>query len=201
MNLFAVISFIVWLYFLWAVHRAKLNFFQFLLGSVGTFIFLMIWVQPVVIMPLSRLVTSMTGMVGNWTGMFDVNYSYSFIFINYSGESISLYIDYECSGIIEMMAFVSMLLFYQVYSVWQRVLLSAAGCVFILFANVIRLLVICTMTYFGGSGVYYIAHTVIGRIVFYALSIALYYYVFTYSQIVRQKIGGVRYTEHSGRNL
>lgn len=200
-NPFVIICFIIWLYLLSAVHRAKLNFYQFLLGSIGTFIFLMIWVQPVVITPLSRLVTSVAGMVGNWTGMFHVNYAYSFIFINYSGESISLYIDYECSGIIEMMAFVSMLLFYQVYRVGQRVLISVAGCIYILFANVLRILIICTMTYFGGSSVYYIAHTVIGRIVFYALSIILYYYVFTYAQIIRQKIGGVRYSEYSGRDL
>lgn len=201
MNLFTVVCFVVWIYILAALYRSRLNFFQFLWGSVGTFIFLMMWVQPVVIMPLSRLVTSVTGLVGSWTGMFEVNYAYSFIFINYSGESISLYIDYECSGIVEMMAFVSMLLFYQVYNVGQRIAISGAGCVFILFANVVRLLVICTMTYFGGSDIYYIAHTIVGRIVFYVLSIGLYYYVFTHSQIIRQKIGGVRYAEHSGGNV
>lgn len=201
MNLFTVVCFVIWLYILYAVHRARLNFAQFLLGSVGTFVFLMIWVQPLVLLPLSRLVTSITGIIGDWTGAFTVNYSYSFIFISNSGESISMYIDYECSGIIEMMAFVSMLLFYQVYNMWQRVIISAAGCIIILFANVLRILVICAFTHIGGSGVYYIAHTIVGRIVFYAFSVCLYYYVFTYSQIIRQRIGGFRYAKYSDRDV
>ena len=57
------------------------------------------------------------------------------------------------------------------------------------FANIIRLFVIGTTIYYFGNDAYYIAHTIVGRIIFYALSVILYYYIFTKSQIVKQKIG------------
>ena len=40
---------------------------------------------------------------------------------------------------------------------------------------------------------YYIAHTYVGRIFFYAATIVLYFYVFTKSQVVRMKVGSFSY--------
>jgi len=71
------------------------------------------------------------------------------------------------------------------------------GCVCIFFFNVIRIVIICAIIFQFGSGSYYVAHTIIGRLVFYTLSILLYYYVFTKQQIVKQKVGGFSYAEHN----
>ncbi len=52
-------------------------------------------------------------------------------------------------------------------------------------ANLIRLFTVVSIVHFGGGELYYLAHAIIGRMVFYVLVIALYYNVFTYSQLAR----------------
>ena len=199
MNWLIIVCFIIWLYFLTVFHRGNLNYFQYLWGSVGLFVFMCIFIQPTLTIILKQYVTSVVGIIGKVTGICEAYYEYSIIFIPKQSvlSSISLYIDYECSGVIEMMAFVSLLAFFQVYEVGQRIIVGVIGCVCILFFNVIRIVIICAIIFQFGSGSYYVAHTIIGRLVFYTLSILLYYYVFTKQQIVKQKVGGFSYAEHN----
>ena len=195
MNVFAIICVFIWLYALSVFKRGKLDFFRFLVGSVGLFIFMMIFLEPIIVAPLVSLVTSATGIVGDVTGLFESYHDYSILFVTCekTGEALSLYIDYECSGVIEMMAFVALLAFFQVYDIWQRFAVGILGCIAIFFSNVIRITVICVIIMVWGNDAYYIAHTIVGRIVFYILAVLLYYYVFTHAQIIRQKIGGFNY--------
>lgn len=201
MTIFTVVCFLVWAYLLSVFTRGKLYFYQFIWGSVGIFVFMMMWVQPVAIQPLTKLVCSAAGVVGRITGFYESYSEYSMLFVQHGSEAISLCIDYECSGIIEMMAYVSMLAFFRVYDWMQRIILSVLGCMLIFFANIIRLFVICTTIYYFGNDAYYIAHTIVGRIIFYALSVILYYYIFTKSQIVKQKIGGFHYAKNTDTSV
>ncbi len=199
MNVFAVICVLLWLYALSVFRRGKLDFFYFLTGSVGLFIFMMIFLEPFLVSPLVNLVTSATGIVGELTGMFESYQDYSILFVTCkgTGESLSLYIDFECSGVIEMMAFIALLAFFQVNDIWQRFVVGVLGCIAILFSNVIRITTICIIIMIWGNDAYYIAHTIVGRIVFYILAVLLYYYVFTHAQIIRQKVGGFNYAGDS----
>ena len=195
MNVFAVICVFIWLYALSVFRRGKLDFFRFITGSVGLFVFMMIFLEPLLVSPLVSLVTSATGIVGDVTGWFESYHDYSILFVTCESirESLSLYIDYECSGVIEMMAFVSLLAFFQVYDIWQRFVVGILGCIAIFFSNVIRITTICVIIMIWGNDAYYIAHTIVGRIVFYILAVLLYYYVFTHAQIIHQKVGGFSY--------
>lgn len=201
MTIFTVVCFLVWIYLLSVFTRGKLYFYQFIWGSVGLFVFMMMWIQPVAIRPLTNLVCSAAGVAGRMTGFYESYSEYSMLFVQHGSEAISLCIDYECSGIIEMMAYVSMLVFFRVYDWMQRIILSVLGCMMIFFANIIRLFVICTTIYYFGNDAYYIAHTIVGRIIFYALSVILYYYIFTKSQIVKQKIGGFHYAKNTDTSV
>lgn len=201
MTIFTVVCFLVWIYLLSVFTRGKLYFYQFIWGSVGLFVFMMMWIQPVAIRPLTNLVCSAAGVAGRMTGFFESYSEYSMLFVQHGSEAISLCIDYECSGIIEMMAYVSMLAFFRVYDWMQRIILSVLGCMMIFFANIIRLFVIGTTIYYFGNDAYYIAHTIVGRIIFYALSVILYYYIFTKSQIVKQKIGGFHYAKNTDTSV
>lgn len=201
MTIFTVVCFLVWIYLLSVFTRGKLYFYQFIWGSVGLFVFMMMWIQPVVIRPLTNLVCSAAGVAGRMTGFYESYSEYSMLFVQHGSEAISLCIDYECSGIIEMMAYVSMLAFFRVYDWMQRIILSVLGCMMIFFANIIRLFVIGTTIYYFGNDAYYIAHTIVGRIIFYALSVILYYYIFTKSQIVKQKIGGFHYAKNTDTSV
>ena len=201
MTIFTVVCFLVWIYLLSVFTRGKLYFYQFIWGSVGLFVFMMMWIQPVAIRPLTNLVCSAAGVAGRMTGFYESYSEYSMLFVQHGSEAISLCIDYECSGIIEMMAYVSMLAFFRVYDWMQRIILSVLGCMMIFFANIIRLFVIGSTIYYFGNDAYYIAHTIVGRIIFYALSVILYYYIFTKSQIVKQKIGGFHYAKNTDTSV
>lgn len=185
--------FIVWIYLLHVLTRSKLLFWRFLLGAFGLFVFLMATVQPILTKPLAQVVAVISGGFGRLTGMFTAFLKYGILFIHSSGESITLQIDLECSGIIEILAFLSLLAFFEVYNINEKIMVGILGVIGIILANAFRIIVICELIYIGGTNMYYIAHTIIGRLVFYGMSIVLYFYVFTRPQIIRTKVGRFTY--------
>ncbi len=193
MLLIEVLGFIVWLYIVWTLKRANLKFFRYIIGTVGAFIFMLLWVEKLIVLPMMKGVAFVTGFIGEFTGMFDSYYKYSMLFIPKDTASISLYVDFECSGVIEIMAFLSLLWFFEIYNLKEKIKYSILGVLFVFVANVVRLLVICTIIYFGGNDWFYFAHSIFGRIVFYALTVYLYFSVFTKPHIQRQKVGQFSY--------
>ena len=107
--------------------------------------------------------------------------------------SITLQIDFECSGIIEIMAFISLLAFFNVYNFSEKVMVGIGGFCYIMLCNALRIVMICMSVYFWGMGAYYVVHTFIGRIFFYVLSVYLYFYVFTKPQVIKMKVGSFSY--------
>lgn len=196
MNWFSIVVFILWIYLLTVLKRGKLDFWYFIAGSVGLFIFSVIWIEPLVVGPMQKAVAAAAGIPGRLTGIYESYFQKGIIFISTGGTSLSLYIDFECSGIIETLAFFSLLWFFPVYRLYEKVVVSIAGGLLIFASNVLRIFVICLVVYFFGGDMYFLAHTIIGRLVFYACTITLYFYVFTKSQIIRQKVGGLRYEIH-----
>ncbi len=188
-----IAAFIAWLYSIHILNRTGLHFFKFCLGSVGLFFFLMFWVQPLILGPLSMAVTAVSGALGDVSNMYDAYYQYSILFIPKDTTSVSLSIDYECSGVIEIMAFSCMLWFFPLYNTIEKLIINCIGVVVIFLANVLRLFIICALIYFYGNEIFYFAHTIFGRIIFYTFSVILYFYVFTRSHIIRQKVGNFNY--------
>ncbi len=184
---------LVWLYVLHVLARAELRFWRFAVGSLGLFVLLMIFVRPWATEPLAQVVAAVSGVFGSVTRTFEAFFRYGVLFVDSAAGSITLKVDFECSGIVEIMAFLSLLSFFQVYNRSERVLVGLAGTLFILLANAIRITVICELIHFMGPGVYYVAHSLVGRLVFYALTVWLYFYVFTKPQVVRMRVGRFAY--------
>lgn len=134
-----------------------------------------------------------SGMLGELTGVFDSYFQKGMLFIQNGGNSLSLYIDFECSGIIETMAFLALLWFFPVYRFHEKIVVSIGGILSIFLFNVLRIYLICILIYFFGDGIYFYAHTVFARIFFYICTIMLYFLVFTKSHIIRQKVGAFHY--------
>ncbi len=173
--------------------RGKLEFWYFLIGSVGLFIFMLFVIEPYVVGPLQRAVSLVAGLFGDSTGIYDAYYEKSIIFITSRGSSISMYVDFECSGVVEIMAFLSLVWFFSLYNVYEKIVVSIIGQLVIFFSNVLRIFTICLVIHIWGVDSYYIAHSIVGRLVFYGCTVALYFIVFTKAQLVRQKVGGIRY--------
>lgn len=192
----ALILVLAWLYLLRTTDRAKLPFWHFITGAVGLFLFMMVLIRPVLTQPLARAVAAMAGLIGNLTDTFTPFFRYGILFVESAGGAITLQIDFECSGIVEIMAFLALLVFFRVYTIPERIIVGIGGTLYIMLANALRILIICEMIHFLGTDVYYAAHTIIGRLVFYVLSVLLYFYVFTKPQIIRMQIGKFSYGNH-----
>ena len=188
-----LILILVWLHILHIQKCSSLHFWYFLTGSLGLFVFLMVLVRPILVQPLSRCVAAIAGIFGSLTGTFTAFFKYGILFIDSASGAITLQIDFECSGIIEIIAFLSLLLFFEVYTTQEKIVISILGTLGIIAANVLRIIVICELMYFFGMDAYYISHALVGRFVFYALSVLLYFYVFTKPQIVRIQVGKFSY--------
>lgn len=188
-----LIILIVWLYVLRVTRKSELPAWRFIWGSCGLFVIMMIFIRPHLTQPLAQVVAALAGGFGKLTGMFDSYFKYGVIFVDSKAGAISLLIDFECSGILEIMAFVSLLAFFRAYTIYERVVVGILGTFYIILANALRIISICVIIYFRGMQVYYMAHTFVGRIIFYGLSVFLYFIVFTRTQIIRQKVGGFTY--------
>ena len=191
--LMGIVLVLAWIYILHVLKKSELKAWKYIWGSCGLFIIMMIFVRPYITEPLARSVAAIAGAFGNATGMFSAYFKYGVIFVNSGKGAISLVIDFECSGVIEIMAYVCLLTFFETYSRFERLAVGIIGSAYIVLANVIRIISICIIIHCFGASSYYIAHTFVGRIIFYGMSIALYFMVFTKSQIVRQKVGGFAY--------
>ncbi len=187
---------VVWLFILHVLHKSRLNFWRFIVGSAGAFILMMIFLEPVLTKPLARIVALLASLPGRIGDIYSAHFKYGVIFVESSVGAVSLKIDFECSGVIEILAYLSLLIFYRIYTVYERFCVGVLGVLAMVLANAFRITVICLMIHFGGIGTYYVAHTFVGRLVFYAFSIMIYFYVFTKPQIIKQKVGNFHYDNH-----
>lgn len=191
---FFIIIVAVWLYLFRVFRKADLKAWAFLWGSLGLFIIMMVFIRPYITDPLAKCVCALAGIVGELSGTFSAYFKYGILFIDsLDGQSLTLLVDMECSGVIEIMAFICLLLFYRVYSVAERVIVGVLGFTYIMICNALRIVIICLTVYFAGTDAYYVVHTIIGRIVFYILSIILYFYVFTKPQVIQMRVGNFKY--------
>lgn len=188
---FVLIGF--WIYIYYLMHKAQLKAWKYFWGACGLFIIMMVWVRPIMTQPLAEVVAAVAGVFGDITGMYTAFFKYGVLFVNAADGAITLQIDFECSGILEIMAYLALLVFFEAYNIFERIIVSVVGIFYIILANALRIAVICTIIYFNGIGAYHIAHTIVGRLVFYALTVILYFFVFTKAQIIRQKVGGFAY--------
>lgn len=193
MQIAGIVFFVIWIYILYVMRRGKLAAWRYFWGSGGLFILQLLFVRPYFTEPLARLVASVAGFFGDITGMFTSYFKYSVIFVDSKAGPISLLIDFECSGIIEIIAFISLLCFFEAYTKYERVVVAVLGIAYIVVANALRIISICIIIYVFGMKSYYVAHTYVGRLVFYGLTVILYFVVFTRTQILRQRVGGFSY--------
>jgi len=102
----------------------------------------------------------------------------AFLFPDPTGWSIFA-IGLECSSIIEISVFVALLLFYPSYSWKTKLKYASIGAVATYFANIIRILSIVVIVAVFGKTSVYLAHAIIGKLIFFVLIIILYWYLLT----------------------
>ncbi len=92
---------------------------------------------------------------------------------------VSLKIGIECSGILESVILIGLILFYPTYKSGRKVSLIIFGLIITLVTNIVRILIIIFMTHFLGRSAVFFAHAIVGRLFFFACVIALFWYIIT----------------------
>ncbi len=187
-----------WIYLLSVLKRNRLTAFRFMAGSVGFFTFAFLAFRSALTKACSAVLIWILSLAGRLLGYYEVYGDYYMLFIDSPKGSVSLLIDYECCGVIEELVVLSIVLFFPSFTALQKAAFSAIGMAYTMAVNATRLLAVSWVIYQNGSGSYYISHAVVGRIVFYLLILFLYFYLFSYNQIKRQKIGSFEYKEGGG---
>ncbi|WP_432666246.1 exosortase family protein XrtG [Wukongibacter baidiensis] len=179
----------VWGFAFLIFRNSKMYFFKFLAGSVGVFTISMIFFLPHFDKVLNTLITNALIMIEQVTGLFEVFKGNSIISIDTADGIVSMIINYECSGVIEMLVFTSLALFFPFGGITRKSVSIIAGNIYLYIANIIRIVFIVIMLKLFGASSYYIVHTLLARILFFAFSVLLYYFVFTSTQLKYQKVG------------
>jgi len=90
-----------------------------------------------------------------------------------------LQVTIESSGLLESGVVAGMLLFYPGWSIRKRIWFTLAAVTLTYLANVIRLMVIVSTLHYMGKSSLLISHTIIGRAVFFAMVVAIYWFLMT----------------------
>ena len=179
-----------WLYVLSVHKRIGWSAAYVVRGVVGPFFIIISLANNNVISFLMRLNTSGAGVVGMLTGFYTVAPTLGIIHIVSGQSAINLFITYECSALIELAAYIALVLFFPFFkNLQQRLKLLGFGVIYLLLANMLRLTVTALIIHFLGLPSLIWAHVIVGRLIFYVLTIILYFYVFTRSQVLHIKIG------------
>lgn len=96
-------------------------------------------------------------------------------------------IDIECSGLLEACVLMGLLLFYPTLTASKRFWYALFGLFSLFIVNLIRLFTIVMTLNFGGRDTMFIAHTLLGRLVFFVLIIVVYWYIFTRPSLEKVK--------------
>jgi len=182
----------LWGFLLLLFHSLKMNFYKFLVGSVGIFTITMIFFMSYLENNLNLLISNGLSIIGEYTGYFQVFKSNAIISIDTANGIVSMIINYECSGIIEILVFTSLVLFFPFGDVIRKSISFIGGNIYIFIANMIRLNFIIFITKTFGASAFYLVHTLYARILFFILILILYYFVFTSTHLKYQKIGDVQ---------
>jgi exosortase family protein XrtG len=85
----------------------------------------------------------------------------------------------ECSGLLELAVLFGLTTFYPGWTLRQRTGWMLLGLVATFFGNLLRILFIVVTLHYLGKDTLYLSHTVIGRVLFFAIVVAIYWGIFT----------------------
>lgn len=191
--LLLIIFVAVWIYLLTVFKRKKLSAFYFMTGTAGFFLIMFSTFKSLLAQGCAKVICFVLDLLSNVMPLYTIYKEYNIIFIDHNNASISLFIDYECSGVIEILVITAVVLFFPLFNKKQKAFYIPLGIFYTMVANIIRLLSIITIVYRYGNNSYYLAHSVIGRIIFYILTLFLYFYMLSWKQIKAQKVGRFKF--------
>jgi len=190
-----IVCLLIWIYILRLFKKEKLTAFHFMFGATGFFCLIYTMFKRVLVIFCTFVLELILEGLSHIFTFFEMYKEYNIIFVNNNDAAISLFIDYECCGFIEILVVFSVILFFPLFTRKEKLKYVIFGYIYTVAANIIRLLSVAAIIYRYGNDAYYLAHSVIGRIVFYILTLLFYFYMITMKQIKTQKLGSFGYDD------
>lgn len=179
----------IWVLFLLVFNVLNLKFFKFMVGSIGIFLFLLLnanyWIEGKILIILGMVLSK----VSNYIAFLTVYPEYGMLNISRHAGAITFFLDYECTGILEILVYISLVLFYPIHNTLSKFAYIVFGVLYITVVNVIRVLMIIYIIHILGMEYFFVAHTIVARIIFFVFMVVLYYRTFTLKHILQQKVG------------
>ena len=191
--IFTVILAVVWVYVLSVCHRAKLTGWFFIIGAIGSFFLLNLLFYDVLPNALAIAVTYPTKVIGDITEQYIAELSNGRLYLFFKNGRYVVPMNVESSGFTELAVFVSSVVFFKVYSVSERIFVTAFGGILVILLTSFRILFACVLVSLAGADLFYFIYNVIGRLIFFALLVLLYYMIFTRIHVNRIEIGNFNY--------
>ena len=91
----------------------------------------------------------------------------------------ALQVGIESSGLLETTILIGLIAFYPGWPRTRKTVFIIVGVLVTFLANICRLLIIILMLHYLGKDWLLIAHTLVGKVVFFVLAIAIYWYLLT----------------------
>ncbi len=156
----------------------------YLLAAFGLTFFIVIYFQGAGIdLWLSELEVSHTSAILGRLGM-DVSHVSNQLFIPTMEGWAVLVCALECSALFELAVLFSLIVFYLRFSPLRKGFSIVFGLVTTYVANILRLVIISSITHQYGEEYIFMAHTVVGRLLFFGLVLFIYWYLITRPSII-----------------
>lgn len=194
-RLILVAGFLFWVAGAAFFHRSRIWVFYYIWGAVGfTFLLTLLMRGSLVEYKIEHYIGTflhyLLSYLGITTYVFDKSPGTILVLIKVDNSWTTTDIDIESSGLLEIAIYIGLIIFYPVFNKLEKLIFSTVGTILINLINIVRLIVVIFAIHWGGRNLYFISHTFFGRIVFFALIVALYWYFLTRPSLqkVREQI-------------
>ena len=188
MNLFLItLIFLLWLIVIYGMHRYRIWPLFYIIGTVGLAIFLVYFNRQLFhseILLARSVAESIHWVCESFlripTQVFEEAPGLLMVMVVVQKVGwTALEIGVESSGLLEMSVLISLLVFYPGWSVADRFWRIAVGLLATWVSNLIRMMLIVVMLHNLGKEVLLIAHTFLGKLIFFVLTIGIYWFLIT----------------------
>lgn len=158
--------------------RAWLGYYLF--ASLGLVLIIVFGAQTFGLSnKIEYFVTYVTATVSSWVGIKAQFLGQNEIMVADRNGWVTLQTTIECSALIESAVLIGLILFYPTFTLARKMKLIGIGLIITGVANIMRLLIITSMTAHFGRQAVFLGHAIVGRLFFLAVMITMYWYILT----------------------
>jgi exosortase family protein XrtG len=181
-----VVAIAAWVAALWFLRSGRIWLPYYLVGAVGFAVGLVLLghgplgLERLLAIGTARGASVAASMIGIQTRLFSgAADSILVLVVRQPVGWTLLTVGIECSGLLEGATIAGLTLFYPLLKPVRRAWLVLAGLVATAAANIVRVLVIIATLHWGGKDALFVAHSIVGRGIFFALVVVIYWLAMT----------------------